>query len=95
MIRSAAIALGALVAVASAAAAEEDVRVLVTRGCSQDYVRFCGKVPPTGEGMKALECLLKNRKLVSKRCQSALLEAKEVRERSASGSSGLRNWSAQ
>ncbi|MGF7160065.1 hypothetical protein FHS85_001688 [Rhodoligotrophos appendicifer] len=62
------------------AQAAEDVRSVVKAGCGTDYMKFCAAVPPTGNGMKALQCLLDNRKKVSNKCQSALLKAKEMRE---------------
>jgi len=78
---------------ASVAAQEEpDVRDMVKRGCMQDYMRFCGAAPPTGDGMKALQCLLKNRKVVSPGCQTALLAARDARPNSART---LKNWSSQ
>lgn len=78
-----------------AQAQEEDVRALVKKGCSQDYMRFCSTVMPVGDGMNALECLLKNRKVVSRKCQDALIAAREARSGTSSPGKATKNWSAR
>lgn len=81
-------------------AATQDVRNMVRKACKEDYMRFCANVPPTGGGMKALQCLLDHRKEVSKPCQTALLAAKESQANSKRGgskgtSNNQKNWSAE
>ncbi|WP_137391338.1 hypothetical protein [Rhodoligotrophos defluvii] len=76
----------------------ESVRSMVKKACGADYMRVCAAVPPTGDGMKALQCLIDHRKVVSKKCQDALLAAKVSQETQAApqpAATPRNNWAAQ
>ncbi|WP_342642179.1 hypothetical protein [Rhodoligotrophos ferricapiens] len=77
----------------------QDVKSMVKKACGTDYMRFCAAVPPTGDGMKALQCLIDHRKVVSRKCQGALLAAKESQEgarvQPGAAQKPRNNWTSQ